>query len=154
MNERNPAEAVIPLEELRRAAFPKLVVSGGHNVAFDKICDALQAEIEAQRVVIRGSQHSAQRTGGPFNVRLEQFLNDAERTERGARPQPAARRRSEVDASGRRAHVGEPVTLVEVVVGDLAEAHLEVLAGGLGGDAAVARGGSRRRPRRVVACRA
>ncbi len=79
MNERNPAEAVIPLEELRRAAFPKLVVSGGHNVAFDKVCDVIQEEIEAQRVVIRGSQHSAQRTGGPFNVRLEAFMRAADR---------------------------------------------------------------------------
>src|SRR5918995_1045455 len=32
--ERSPHEAVIPLDDLAAAPFPKLVVSGGHNAAF------------------------------------------------------------------------------------------------------------------------
>ncbi len=46
--------------------------------------------------------------------------------------------RLELDGLRRVAFVREPVALVEVVVGDIAEAHLEVLAARLGGDRAVA----------------
>jgi pimeloyl-ACP methyl ester carboxylesterase len=79
MNQRDPAEARIPLSPLRRAPFPKLVVSGAHSPVFDRICDALQAGLWAERAVIPGAGHSVQRAGAPFNERLEQFLNDAER---------------------------------------------------------------------------
>ena len=40
--ERSPDQAVIPLDELSAAPFPKLVVSGGHNAAFDAVCDVLE----------------------------------------------------------------------------------------------------------------
>src|SRR5262249_27384052 len=39
MVERSPAEANISLDELARAPFPKLVVSGGHSPAFEALCD-------------------------------------------------------------------------------------------------------------------
>ncbi|NLE22199.1 MAG: alpha/beta hydrolase [Actinobacteria bacterium] len=42
--ERDPTEAVIPLERLREAEFPKLVVSGAHSAAFDAVCDVLEKE--------------------------------------------------------------------------------------------------------------
>jgi hypothetical protein len=42
-------------------------------------------------------------------------------------------RELEVYLVGRRARVGEPLALVEVVVGDLSEGHLQVLARGLDG---------------------
>ena len=42
MVERPPWEAEIPVERLATAPFPKLVVSGAHNAAFDAVCDALE----------------------------------------------------------------------------------------------------------------
>jgi len=78
MAERSPAEAAIPLDALRRAPFPKLVVSGGHSEAFERVCDVLEQEMEAERAVITGAQHGIPRTGTPFNDRLRAFVDDAE----------------------------------------------------------------------------
>jgi pimeloyl-ACP methyl ester carboxylesterase len=75
--ERGPWEAKIPLETLARAPFPKLVVSGAHHPAFDAVCDFLEQKLDAERAVIPGAGHSVQRTGGPFNERLEAFLSRA-----------------------------------------------------------------------------
>lgn len=72
--ERGPWEAKIPLEALAATPFPKLVVSGGHNAAFEAVCDVLAEGVGAERVVIPGAGHSVQRTGAPFNERLEDFL--------------------------------------------------------------------------------
>ena len=41
MRERPPWEAEPPLEELQRAYFPKLVISGGHSPVFEAVCDAV-----------------------------------------------------------------------------------------------------------------
>jgi len=79
MVERSPAEAQIPLHELRRATFPKLVVSGGHSAAFDRVCDVLADAMGAQRAVITGAQHGVPRAGVPFNDRLQAFVDHAER---------------------------------------------------------------------------
>jgi pimeloyl-ACP methyl ester carboxylesterase len=78
MVERDPWEAVIPLDELDRAPFPKLVVSGAHHAGFDAVCDVLEERLRAERAVIPGGGHSVQRTGAPFNERLERFLRAAE----------------------------------------------------------------------------
>jgi pimeloyl-ACP methyl ester carboxylesterase len=78
MVERSPAEAVIPLERLRQAPFPKLVVSGAHNAVFDKVCDVLEKGMGAQRAVVPGAGHSVQRAGPPFNDSLEAFLRSAD----------------------------------------------------------------------------
>lgn len=74
MVERGPWEAVVPLDELRRALCPKLVVSGAHSSVFEKVCAAFQRGLDAERAVIPGARHSVQRTGAPFNARLEAFL--------------------------------------------------------------------------------
>ncbi len=66
--ERFPFEAVFDFDALRAAAFPILVVSGGHDPAAEAVCDALQRELRAERVVIRGAGHGVQRTGGAFNA--------------------------------------------------------------------------------------
>ena len=58
--ERGPWEAVIPLEELAATSFPKLVVSGAHHPAFDAICDVLERQLPAKRVVLAGYGHVAQ----------------------------------------------------------------------------------------------
>jgi len=75
--ERSPHEAKIPLEELGAAPFPKLVVSGGHNAAFDAVCDVLEQRLAAQRAVLPGAGHSIPRLGEPFNALLEAFIRDA-----------------------------------------------------------------------------
>jgi pimeloyl-ACP methyl ester carboxylesterase len=76
MVERGPWEAAIPLEVLAEAPFPKLVVSGGHHAAFDAICDALERELDAQRVVLPGYGHSVARHPD-FNEVLATFVQRA-----------------------------------------------------------------------------
>ncbi len=75
--ERYPHEATIPLDELAATTFPKLVVSGGHNAAFDAVCDVLENRLGAQRAVLPGAGHSVPRLGEPFNALLEAFIRDA-----------------------------------------------------------------------------
>ena len=74
MVERPPWEAQIPLDALAALPCPKLVVSGGHHAAFDAVCDVLEQRLGAERAVVPGAGHSIQRTGAPFNERLEAFL--------------------------------------------------------------------------------
>ena len=73
--ERSPDQAAIPLDELAAASFPKLVVSGGHNAAFDAVCDVLEQRLGAQRAVLPGAGHSIPRLGEPFNALLEAFVS-------------------------------------------------------------------------------
>jgi pimeloyl-ACP methyl ester carboxylesterase len=72
--ERYPNEAVIRLDALCVAPFPKLVVSGGHHAAFDAVCDVLERELAAERAVVPGAGHSVARTGEPFNRVLVDFV--------------------------------------------------------------------------------
>jgi hypothetical protein len=76
--ERLPSEADIPLDELAAAPFPKLVVSGAHHPALDAICDVLERELAAERVVLRGNGHSVQRHPD-FNKHLASFVERAAR---------------------------------------------------------------------------
>jgi pimeloyl-ACP methyl ester carboxylesterase len=76
--ERLPHEARIPLDPLRAAGFPVLVVSGGHSATFDAVCDVLERELAAERVVLPGAGHTVQRAPG-FDEALERFLLAAER---------------------------------------------------------------------------
>jgi len=78
MVERSPAEAVIPLDELAQAPFPKLVISGGHSAAFEAVCDVLEERLGAERAVLPGAGHSVQRLGEPFNELLTTFVERAE----------------------------------------------------------------------------
>jgi pimeloyl-ACP methyl ester carboxylesterase len=78
MVERPPSEAVIPLDDLARAPFPKLVVSGGHSPAFEALCDVLAQQLDAERAVLPGAGHSVQRLGAPFNELLTDFVERAE----------------------------------------------------------------------------
>jgi pimeloyl-ACP methyl ester carboxylesterase len=77
MVERPPWEAQIPFAELSAAPFPKLVVSGAHDAAFDAVCDVLERELGAERAVLPGAGHSIPRATG-FNERLEAFLRRPE----------------------------------------------------------------------------
>jgi pimeloyl-ACP methyl ester carboxylesterase len=78
MVERPPSEAVIPFDELARAPFPKLVVSGAHSAAFDAVCNVLEERLGAERGVLPGAGHSVQRLGEPFNELLTSFVERAE----------------------------------------------------------------------------
>jgi pimeloyl-ACP methyl ester carboxylesterase len=73
MVERPPWEADPPLDALARAPFPKLVVSGAHSPAFDAVCDVLEERLSAERAVLPGGAHNAQRAPG-FNETLAEFL--------------------------------------------------------------------------------
>jgi pimeloyl-ACP methyl ester carboxylesterase len=76
MVERLPSEAEIPLAELRSTTFAKLVVSGAHHPAFDAVCDMLERELPAERVVLPGYGHAVQRAPG-FNAALTAFLQQS-----------------------------------------------------------------------------
>ena len=73
MAERAPWEARIPFDELAASPFPKLVVSGAHNAAFEAVCDVLEARLDAERAVLPGAGHSIPRAPG-FNECLDEFL--------------------------------------------------------------------------------
>ena len=60
VDERGPWEADIPLARLAALALPTLVVSGAHHPAFEAICDALERELGAERLVIEGHGHNPQ----------------------------------------------------------------------------------------------
>ena len=77
IGERRQWEAQIPLATLAVAPFPTLVVSGGHHAAFDAVCDVLVARLGAERLVLAGIRHTAQRHPA-FNERLAQFVTQAE----------------------------------------------------------------------------
>lgn len=84
MVERPPWEAAFPYARLRGTGMPILVVSGDHSPAFDAICDVLQRELAADRAVIPGAGHSAQRVGDVFNERLVRHMGSASgATDRG-----------------------------------------------------------------------
>lgn len=78
MKERLPIDAQVPLESLKAAHFPKLVVSGGWLEIFEGVCDKLARGIDAKRVIIRGEGHNVHRTGNPFNQCLERFWSGVE----------------------------------------------------------------------------
>jgi len=70
---RPPGEARPPLERLREARVPALVASGAHAPPLERICDALAAELGAERVVSPGAGHFVQAAPG-FESHLERFL--------------------------------------------------------------------------------
>jgi len=80
MVERLPWEAAIPLDELAAAPFPKLVVSGAHDPAFDAVCDVLEARLGAERAVLPGAGHSLMRAPG-YPERIAAFIDDSVWTE-------------------------------------------------------------------------
>lgn len=79
MRERPPWEADPPLQALRRADFPKLVISGGHSPVFEAVCDTLAETLAARREQITGRAHSVTAVGGAYNDCLQAFLEQAER---------------------------------------------------------------------------
>lgn len=75
--ERPAREAEIPLEALAAAPFSQGRRLARARSAFDAVCDVLERRLDAERSVIPGAGHSVQRTGPPFNERLETVLTAA-----------------------------------------------------------------------------
>ena len=74
MAERRPWEAEIPVSRLAAAPFPKLVLSGDHSPAFERLCDVLAQRLGARREVIAGRGHTLPSAGEPYNDLLEEFM--------------------------------------------------------------------------------
>jgi pimeloyl-ACP methyl ester carboxylesterase len=70
-------EPELPLGTLASAAFPKLVVSGGHSAGLNAICNDLAERIGASRMVIEGAGHEIQFTGGLLNEALRTLWRGA-----------------------------------------------------------------------------
>lgn len=77
--ERGPWEADIPMDVLASSPFPKLVASGAHHPAFDAICDVLERELTAERIVLPGYGHVVQ-LHPDFNALLADFVERANET--------------------------------------------------------------------------
>ena len=75
--ERSIWDAEIDLDTLAAAGFPTLVVTGAHLAAFDAVCDVLVERLPAERLVLLGYGHTAQRHPD-FNERLAEFVGRAE----------------------------------------------------------------------------
>jgi pimeloyl-ACP methyl ester carboxylesterase len=73
---RLTSEAEVPLAALRAAGIPALVASGAHDVALERICDAVAAGLGARRVVHPGAGHFVAAAPG-FAKSLEAFLRSA-----------------------------------------------------------------------------
>jgi pimeloyl-ACP methyl ester carboxylesterase len=84
MRERPPWELDPPLDELSRAPFRKLVMSGGHSPVFEAVCDRIAERVGGERAVIPGRGHSIPATGEPYNRRLHEFLSSCEEDLRSA----------------------------------------------------------------------
>jgi pimeloyl-ACP methyl ester carboxylesterase len=76
----------LPLAQLASAAFPKLVVSGGHSAGFDAMCDDLAERIGASRMAVQGAGHEVQFTGPPLNEALLALWRTASSPSAGPSP--------------------------------------------------------------------
>ena len=70
---RVPGEARPALGPIREAAVPALVASGDHTPGLERICDALAAALEGERLIAPGAGHFVAAAPG-FAERLERFL--------------------------------------------------------------------------------
>lgn len=70
---RLPSEARPGLDAIRDAGIPSMVASGEHNPALERICDALAAELRAERLRAPGAGHFVAAAPG-FGEELERFL--------------------------------------------------------------------------------
>jgi pimeloyl-ACP methyl ester carboxylesterase len=70
---RLPGEARPALDRIRAAAVSSLVASGAHTLGIERICDALAAALDAERLVAPGAGHFVAAAPG-FAERLERLL--------------------------------------------------------------------------------
>jgi pimeloyl-ACP methyl ester carboxylesterase len=74
---RRPWEGQLPVDRLAAAPFDSLVMSGNHSPAFEAVCDALAAALNARRAHVTGAGHATPETGDAFNQTLEAFIRAA-----------------------------------------------------------------------------
>ncbi len=91
--ERPAWHADVPFKRLAAAAFPKLVISGGHSPVFETVCDVVAERIGARRSVIAGRGHTIPASGDAYNRLVHDFQSDAE-AEAEAEADAAAHRAS------------------------------------------------------------
>lgn len=78
MVERLPWEAQIPLDDIRRAPYPKLVVSGElSHPALIEVCDVLERGLGSRRAILAMSDHRIM-DSPDFNGILLDFLTEAQ----------------------------------------------------------------------------
>ncbi len=90
-NGRPPFDADLPLDAIRAATYPKLVVSGGHHAGFDAMCLDLAHRIGADNAVVEGAGHEVQFVGEPLN----ELLGDLWRRSTDQRDERSVIRRSQ-----------------------------------------------------------
>jgi pimeloyl-ACP methyl ester carboxylesterase len=80
--ERPPSDAEIPLDTIRSARIPTLIVRGAWDStpadalgrrALHPVCDELVERLGAENATFAGAAHSPQLLGAPFNERLRAF---------------------------------------------------------------------------------
>jgi pimeloyl-ACP methyl ester carboxylesterase len=81
---RSPAEARPDLRAVGKA-MPCLVVSGDHHPGMERLCDAVAAQLGAERVALPGAGHAVPRAPG-FNRALARFLQAAGDARRSGSP--------------------------------------------------------------------
>jgi pimeloyl-ACP methyl ester carboxylesterase len=79
---RRPWDGELPLEELARAAFPTLVISGDHTPVYEALCDHIADRLHAERAHVPGAGHMTPHTGRAFNDTLEAFITCTTRAQR------------------------------------------------------------------------
>jgi len=72
-NFRDPGEARIDIERLKRSGLRIAIGSGAHNAAIERSSDALSERLEAERWVLPGAGHAVPRQV-EFNDRLRTFV--------------------------------------------------------------------------------
>ena len=73
---RSLSAAATALFRMAATSLPKLVVSGAHHPAFEAICDVLEKELTAERLVLPGYGHVVQ-LHPEFNFLLADFVERA-----------------------------------------------------------------------------
>lgn len=66
-----------PFDRLAEAAFPVLVISGGHHPAFTAVCDALARDLGARHRTVEGAGHEVQLVTEEFNAALPALWDGA-----------------------------------------------------------------------------
>jgi pimeloyl-ACP methyl ester carboxylesterase len=73
---RDPGEARPDFTALRASRLAVWVVSGAHHLGIERVCDALAAATNGERLAIPGAGHAVQRSPS-FNDRLTSFVISA-----------------------------------------------------------------------------
>jgi pimeloyl-ACP methyl ester carboxylesterase len=97
---RGTNDAVIPLETLRAASIPALVVSGGHSRVFDTIALILSEELPAELAIFPGDGHMPHWHSEAANQRICSFLDTVDGTAWSATQREPLTRLDAVSSSG------------------------------------------------------